>query len=82
MLNPVTIAGAMLCVAMLWLKFRNRGKKRQPARPRLRAAKVLISAFLALLAVGFALRQLSSSVDGDASDQPSIAQRIFAAIAK
>jgi hypothetical protein len=82
MLNPVTIAGLILCIAMLVLKYRNRASgKRSAKHPKFRAARVAVSALLVLMVIGFAMRQLDRTSDGTSSDS-SLADRLFSLISK
>ena len=82
MMQPITLAGMLLCFGVLFLKFRNqRAAKRGNPRRGFRTAKILLSALLALMAIGFALGRVNASIDGTAPE-PSFMERVVEAFAK
>jgi hypothetical protein len=80
-MNPITIAAVLLCLGILFLRFRNQAAKRGTKRKKFRTAKVLLSALLALMAIGFAVQRLNRSFDGG-DPEPSLIERLVAHLSK
>ena len=76
-MQPITIVGVVLCFGMLFLRYRMRAlsAKRSSTRQRFKTGKLLLSALLVLMAIGFALRRLDRNLDGD-NPEPSLMERI------
>ena len=77
MIQPVTLLGAGLCFAVLYLRYRSRprnGPRRSPQQ-KLKAAKLLFAAVLAWLALGFTLKHMIGKMDG-ADQEPSLVERM------
>lgn len=81
-MQPITIGGAIVCLGALFLKFRTQqAARRGPRRQVWKTAKLLISALLVLMAVGFALRRLNANLDGTAPE-PSLMEHLVDYFAK
>jgi hypothetical protein len=76
-MQPITIAGVILIFGMLFLKYKTRPVAAKPSstRQRFKTGKLLLSALLVLMAIGFALRRLDRNLDGD-NPEPSLMERI------
>jgi hypothetical protein len=76
-MQPITIAGVILIFGMLFLKYKTRPVTAKPSstRQRFKTGKLLLSALLVLMAIGFALRRLDRNLDGD-NPEPSLMERI------
>jgi hypothetical protein len=82
-MQPITLIGMLLAFGVLFLKYkaqaaRSRGPQR-PTRRTFKTAKLLISALLTLIAIGFALRRQEASIDGTAPE-PSFLERLVDAV--
>jgi hypothetical protein len=76
-MQPITIVGVILVFGMLFLKYKMRPSTVKPSsmRQRFKTGKLLLSALLVLMAIGFALRRLDRNLDGD-NPEPSLMERI------
>jgi hypothetical protein len=75
-MQPITIIGMLLFFGVLFLKYKSQAaRKRGPRRQGFRTAKILLSALLTLMAIGFALRRLNANIDGTAPE-PSMVERL------
>jgi hypothetical protein len=74
MINPITLLGAALCIGALVLKYRSQPAGAPKSSPKkIRAtAKILLGAILAWMSVGFALRHLSASIDGQHEEESTV----------
>jgi hypothetical protein len=76
-MQPITMAGMLLCFGVLFLRYRNQkaSPRRSTRKQQFRIAKLLVSALLALAAIGFALRRLDNNLAGSNPD-PSTMERV------
>lgn len=77
MIQPVTLLGAALCLAVLYFKYRSQPKDRPRRTPqqKIKTAKVLFAAFLAWMTLSFTLKHMIGKMDG-ADHEPSLIERI------
>ena len=83
MIQPVTLLGAGLCFAVLFLRYRNQPKNR-PRRTRqqkLKTAKVLLVAFLAWMTLIFTLHHMIDKIDG-VDHEASLAERVVSSLSE
>ena len=84
MIQPVTLLGAGLCLGVLYLRYRSQpkdGPRRSP-KQKLKTVKILAAAFLAWMALSYALQHQMERLDGGAAHEPSIMERIVAYLSK
>jgi hypothetical protein len=84
MIQPVTLLGAGLCFGVLYLRYRSQpkdGPRRSP-RQKLKTAKVLLAAVVAWLALSFTLQHMIGRLDGAATPEPSLLERIVSYLSK
>jgi hypothetical protein len=65
-MQPITILGALLCFGVLYLRYRSQPKHgpRRTAKQKLKTAKILAGALLALMGIGYSLQRLDNNLDG------------------
>lgn len=83
MIQPITLLGAGLCFAVLFLRYRSRPEDSPPrsTKQKLKTAKVLLSAAVAWIALHYTLRHMIGSLD-DAVVEPSLMERIVSYLSK
>jgi hypothetical protein len=78
-MQPITLIGMLVAFGVLFLKYKAQAARgpvpRSPTRRTFKTAKLLISALLTLLAIGFALRRQEASIDGQAPE-PSFMEKL------
>ena len=78
-MNGLSIISLVVCLGLLTLRFfLARDTQRRTGRQRIKYVRILISAALALAAIGYALQRHSYSLDGS-TYEPSIIERIVMA---
>lgn len=82
-MQPITIVGVVLCFVVLYLRYKSQGARagRSTGKQRLKTGKMLVSALLVLMAIGYALRRLDSNLDGE-NPEPSLMERVVAFLSK
>jgi hypothetical protein len=83
MMQPVTLVGVVVFLGALVLRYRTRpaNARRSTRQQKFKTAKVLLSALLALMAIGYALQRFGQNLDGTAPE-PTLVERIVEALAK
>jgi hypothetical protein len=83
MIQPITLLGAGLCFAVLFLRYRSQPKNRPPRsrQQKLKTAKVLLAALLAWMTLIFTLHHMIDKIDG-ADREPSLMERMVAFLSK
>jgi hypothetical protein len=82
-IQPFTILGAVLCLWVLYAKYRNRPKDQPKStiRQKTKLAKMLIGALLALMAITYSMRGLGDSLDGK-PHEPTLGERVITYFAR
>jgi len=77
-IQPITLLGAGLCFAVLFFRYRNRPPDQRPSSPRqrLKTAKALAGALIALMAIGYTMRSLGAKLDNAPPHDPSLLERV------
>ena len=77
MIQPITLAGAGLCLWVLYVRYRGatKAQRKSTRAQKVKLAKVLIVALLALMAITYSMRRLSDNLDGKVHE-PTLAQRV------
>jgi hypothetical protein len=77
-MQPITILGLGLCLAMLYLRAR-KARNRAPSgsKRRLKTAHVLLGAVLAWLLISIQLRHLNHSLSGDPQAPQTTWERVI-----
>ena len=78
MLQPITLLGAGLCFATLYLRYRSRPKDspRRTSKQKLKTAKILLAALVAWMGVYYALQHMIGDIDGLPPQEPSPMERV------
>ena len=82
-IQPITLLGAVLCFWVLYVKYRSTPKDQQKSslRQKIKLAKMLIGALLALMAITYSMRGLGDSLDGK-QHEPTLAERVITYFAR
>jgi len=85
-MQPITIAGAALCLLVLYWRYQT-GKKDPNPKPRTfkqkyETAKILGAALLVWLMISLNLRRLSHSLSADTPFEPSLFDRVVEFLSK
>ena len=83
MIQPVTLLGAGLCFAVLFLRYRSQPKDRPRRSPqqKVKTAKVLLAAFLAWMTLSYTLQHMIGKMDGT-DREPSLIERVVRFLSK
>jgi peptidoglycan biosynthesis protein MviN/MurJ (putative lipid II flippase) len=84
MIQPITLLGAGLCFAVLFLRYRSRPKDApgRSTKQKLKTAKVLLAAGVAWMALYYTLQHTIGNLDGAATPEPSLMERIVSYLSK
>jgi hypothetical protein len=84
MIQPITLLGAGLCFAVLFLRYRSRPKDtpRRSTKQKLKTAKVLLAGVVAWMALYYTLRHMIGSLDGVVAQDPSLIERVVSYFSK
>jgi hypothetical protein len=84
MIQPITLLGAVLCLGVLLLRYRSQPKnqKRSSLQQKLKTAKVLIAALLALAAINYTMQRMAETLDGAPAHEPSLIERAVLSFSK
>jgi len=82
--QPVTILGAALCIAVLFLRYKAsvNQPERRTRKQKLKTAKLLFAALLAWLAISLELRRLDHSLTHSTAYEMSTWDRIVEMLSK
>ena len=82
-IQPITILGAVLCLWVLYAKYRSTPKdqRKSTIQQKIKLAKILIGALLALMAITYSMRGLGDSLDGK-THEPTLAERVITYFAR
>lgn len=82
-IQPITLLGAVICFWVLYVKYRNTPKdqRKSTLRQKIKLAKMLTGALLALIAIIYAMRGLGDSLDGK-PHEPTMAERVITYFAR
>ena len=84
MIQPITLLGAGLCFAVLFLKYRSRpkGSPKRSTKQKLKTGKVLLGALVAWMALYYTLQHMIGNIDGAARQEPSLMERVVSYLSK
>lgn len=84
MIQPITLLGAGLCFAVLFLRYRSRPKDspRRSTKQKLTTAKVLLAGAAAWMALYYTLQHMIGNLDGAPAQEPSLMERIVSYLSK
>jgi len=84
MIQPITLLGAGLCLAVLFLKYRSRPKDKPPrtTKQKLKTAKLLLAGLVAWMGIYYSLQHMIGNLDGAAPSEPSMMERIVSYLSK
>ena len=76
--QPVTLLGASLCLAVLFLRYRSRPKDspRRSPKQRLKTAKILLAAVVAWMGIYYTLQHMIGNLDQAPAQEPSLMERV------
>jgi hypothetical protein len=82
-MQPITLLGAAICFWVLYSKYRNapKGQTKSTRRQKIKLAKMLVGALLALMAITYSMRGLGDRLDGK-PHEPTIAERVITFLMK
>jgi hypothetical protein len=78
MIQPIALAGAGLCLWVLYMRYRSTPKNRLKSTraQKLKLAKVLIVALLALMAITYSMRRLGDNLDGKVHERTLVERMV------
>lgn len=78
MIQPITLMGAGLCLAVLFLRYRSRTKNRprRSTKQKLKTSKILLAGLVAWMALFYTLQHMIGNIDGAVPREPSLVERI------
>ena len=84
MIQPITLLGAGLCFAVLFLRYRSRPKNSPPrsAKQKLKTGKVLLAGLVAWMALYYTLQHMIGNLDGAVPNEPSLMERVVSYLSK
>lgn len=76
--QPITLLGAGLCFAVLFLRYRSRPKDRPRRSPKqkLKTAKILLAAVVAWMGLYYTLQHMIGNLDQAAAQEPSLMESV------
>jgi hypothetical protein len=76
--QPITLLGAGLCLAVLFLRYRSRPKDspRRGPKQRLKIAKILLAAVVAWMGIYYTLQHMIGNLDQAPAQEPSLIERV------
>jgi hypothetical protein len=79
-----SLVGVVILLALLGLRIIIRQPQKQKRTPaqRLRTARMLLGALIALMAIGYRLSQTNRSLHGQTGHQPSVMERIVMSLSR
>ncbi|HTA68000.1 MAG TPA: hypothetical protein VK776_06970 [Bryobacteraceae bacterium] len=82
-MQPITLLGAGLCFAVIFLRYRSRPKDSPPrsTKQKVKTAKVLLAGAGAWMALYYTLRHMIGSLDGVVVE-PSLMERFVSYLSK
>ena len=83
-MTGTTAVTLVVCLALLTARYLISSRlPRQPSKPQwLKMARLLISAALALAAIGYTLQRSARQLDGQTRSEPSLMERIVTALSR
>ena len=77
MIQPVTLLSAGVCLWVLVLRYRStpQNKRKSSLEQKLKTAKILAGALLALLGIMYTMQRMSAKLDG-AEHEPTLMERV------
>ncbi|MDP8982734.1 MAG: hypothetical protein M3O35_19325 [Acidobacteriota bacterium] len=84
MIQPVTLLGVGLCLAVLYLRYRSQPKdaKRSSPRQKLKTAKILLAALVVWMGIHYSLQHMIGNLDGAPAEEPSMLERVVRYLGK
>jgi hypothetical protein len=82
-IQPITLLGAVLCFWVLYAKYRStpNDQPKSTIRQKIKLAKMLVGALLALMAITYSMRGLGDSLDGK-QHEPTLVERVVTYFAR
>jgi hypothetical protein len=78
MIQPITLLGAGLCFAVLFLRYRSRPKDspRRSSKQKLKFGKMLLAALVAWMGIFYTLQHMIGNLDNAPAQEPSLMERV------
>jgi hypothetical protein len=78
MIQPITLLGAGLCFAVLFLRYRSRPKDspRRSVKQKLKTGKMLLAALVVWMGLYYTLQHMIGNLDNAPAQEPSLMERV------
>ncbi|HEX4594913.1 MAG TPA: hypothetical protein VH157_11595 [Bryobacteraceae bacterium] len=78
MIRPITLLGAGLCFAVLFLRYRSRPKDspRRSVKQKLKTGKMLLAALVVWMGLYYTLQHMIGNLDNAPAQEPSLMERV------